>query len=154
MELSCIKFIFLTIKFCIFLKALQLVNFVVFGAVYYPPASQSYFFEDLAWNGVKYIYILWLYTYINIYINHIYTMLLGDFAIFLLLTVGGQQHSFLTHEAVFLYKCQVFETENVSTWLEPLPWLYIYIHIYTYIYILIETSKPTAWIISWKLIRR
>ena len=33
----------------------------------------------------------------------------------------GQQHSFSTHERVFLWKCQFFETENVSTWggLEP-----------------------------------
>ena len=40
-----------------------------------------------------------------------------------MLTVRGQQHSFLTHEQVFLWMCQkFFETENVSTWggLEPL----------------------------------
>ena len=38
-----------------------------------------------------------------------------------MLTVRGQQHSFMTHERVFLWKCQSFETENVSTWwgLEP-----------------------------------
>ena len=40
---------------------------------------------------------------------------------FEMLTVHGQQHSFLAHERVFLWKCQSFETENVSTWggLEP-----------------------------------
>ena len=32
-----------------------------------------------------------------------------------MLTVHGQQHSFSTHERVFLRKCQSFETENVST---------------------------------------
>ena len=38
-----------------------------------------------------------------------------------MLTVRGQQHSFSTHERMFLWKCQDFETENVSTWggLEP-----------------------------------
>ena len=40
---------------------------------------------------------------------------------FEMLTVRGQQHSFSTHERVFLRKCQNFETENASTWggLEP-----------------------------------
>ena len=33
-----------------------------------------------------------------------------------MLTVRGQQHSFSTHERMFLGKCQSFETENVSTW--------------------------------------
>ena len=35
-----------------------------------------------------------------------------------MLTLRGQQHSFSTHERVFLWKCQsfCFETENVSTW--------------------------------------
>ena len=39
---------------------------------------------------------------------------------FEMLAVRGQQH-FSTYERVFLGKCQVFETENVSTWwgLEP-----------------------------------
>ena len=32
-----------------------------------------------------------------------------------MLTVHGQQHSFSTHERMFLWKCKVFETENVST---------------------------------------
>ena len=38
-----------------------------------------------------------------------------------MLTVRGQQHSFSAHERMFLWKCQSFETENVSTWgvLEP-----------------------------------
>ena len=39
-----------------------------------------------------------------------------------MLTVCGQQHSFSTHERVFLWKCKSFlETENVWTWggLEP-----------------------------------
>ena len=35
--------------------------------------------------------------------------------IFEMLTVRGQPHSFSTHERMFLWKCQVFETENVST---------------------------------------
>ena len=31
-------------------------------------------------------------------------------------TVRGRQHSFSTHERVFLWKCQILGTENVSTW--------------------------------------
>ena len=40
--------------------------------------------------------------------------------LFEMLTVRGKRH-FSTHERVFLWKCQSFETENVSTWggLEP-----------------------------------
>ena len=38
-----------------------------------------------------------------------------------MLTLHGQQHSFSTHERMFLLKRQSFETENISTWegLEP-----------------------------------
>ena len=38
-----------------------------------------------------------------------------------MLTVPRQQQSFSTHEWMFLWKCEVFEAENVSTWggLEP-----------------------------------
>ena len=38
-----------------------------------------------------------------------------------MLTVRGQQHSFSTHERVFLWKCQSFWDRHVSTWggLEP-----------------------------------
>ena len=35
---------------------------------------------------------------------------------FEMFTVRGQQHSFSTHERVLFWKCQSFETENVSTW--------------------------------------
>ena len=34
--------------------------------------------------------------------------------IFEMLTVHGQPHSLSTHERMFLWKCQVFETENDS----------------------------------------
>ena len=33
-----------------------------------------------------------------------------------MLTVRGQQHSFLTRERMYLWKCQGFETKNASTW--------------------------------------
>ena len=40
---------------------------------------------------------------------------------FEILTVRGQQNLFLTHERKFFWKCQVFETENVSTWVGLIP---------------------------------
>ena len=38
-----------------------------------------------------------------------------------MITVRGKKHSFTTHERMFLRKCQIFETDNISTWggLEP-----------------------------------
>ena len=33
-----------------------------------------------------------------------------------MLTVRGKNHSISAHERMFLWKCQSFETENVSTW--------------------------------------
>ena len=105
------------------------------------------------------------FIYIYIYINMCVCVCVYKY-IWSKVNIGNvncarQQHSFSTHERMFLWKCQVFETENVSTWegLEPstfgfMPnalniWalssnIYIYMYIYeTHVYLHLSIISPS-----------